>query len=154
MHSIEILWWFVKFLWFMRYHRIHFQAPISHPIYFDDCKERCSLGLCHISNGHNHIIWSIEPYGLNQGSKSRKISYRAIVHDFVRGQKFYRARIVHEKNRAINEKSCKNRANFEVFIWSLNICWIEYILHDFYEYYNEVIEFDRLKFWIRQKRRW
>ena len=27
-----------------------------------------------------------------------------------------RARIVHEKNRAINEKSCKNRANFEVFI--------------------------------------
>ena len=33
---------------------------------------------------------------LYQGSKSRKISYRAIVHDFVRGQKFYRARFVHE----------------------------------------------------------
>ena len=49
----------------MMYIHIHFQAPISNPIYFDDCKERCSLGLCHISNGHNHIIWSIQPYRLN-----------------------------------------------------------------------------------------
>jgi len=46
----------------------------------------------------------------------------------------------------------KNRVYFEVFIWSLNIGWIEYILHDFQKYNNEAGEFD-LKFWIRQKRR-
>ena len=34
--------------------------------------------------------------GPNQGSKSRKISYRAFVHDFVRRQNIFRAR----RNRA------------------------------------------------------
>ena len=34
------------------------------------------------------------PYGMDQGSKSRKISYRAIVHDFVNGQNIFRARSV------------------------------------------------------------
>ena len=40
--------------------------------------------------------------GLKQGSKSRKITYRAFVHDFVRRQNIFRAR----KKLCLRFKSC------------------------------------------------
>ena len=54
----------------------------------------------------------------NQGSKSRKISYRAIVHDFVHGQNIFRARFVHDsctkkivQKIEIVRKSCYLKCN-------------------------------------------
>ena len=61
---------------------------------------------------------------LFQGSKSRKISYRAIVHDFVHGQNIFRARFVHDsctkkivQKIEIVRKSCYLKCNITLKYW-------------------------------------